>query len=212
MTNEKMNIHKALCELKILDNRIPKAIGACRFASTKKVASKMIGSETTEDFLATEKASWDKVMDLLRRREAIKRAVVLSNAVTKITVGGKSYTVAEAIELKNHGMDGKRKLHDRLAFVLNGEEALLERTNQEAERKADLYVQGLVGGKESKSEEVKTIRDGYLAGLVVELVDGVPGGAKEALKKLDDEINTFVVEVDAALSTSNALTEIEVEY
>jgi hypothetical protein len=212
MTTEKMNVHKALCELKILDDRIPKAINACKFVALKKVASKQVLSQGVEDFKETEKANLAKAMDLMRRREAIKRAVVLSNAITKVIVAGNEYTVAEAIELKNHGLDWKRKLRESLGYSIRMAEANLEATNAEAERKADAHVQGIANGKDIRAEEIKSIREGYLAGVLVEIVDTVPGGAKEMLKKLDDEINAFMVEVDSALSTSNALTELTIEY
>lgn len=36
MTTEKMTVHKALAELKVLDDRILAAIGACNLITTKK--------------------------------------------------------------------------------------------------------------------------------------------------------------------------------
>lgn len=212
MTTEKMNIHKALCELKILDERIEKAIKGCDFVGVKKVASKMVRSQTVEAFSEEEKSKYTKVEDLLKRRAAIKRAVVLSNATTKVVVGGVEYTVAEAIEMKNHGMDGKRLLRDSMSYELRIAENSVTTTNSDAERKADLHVQGIASGKDVKADEVKTIRDGYLAGIMVEMVDPLPGGVRKILEKLTEEISTFEVEVDAVLSTSNALTEITVEY
>lgn len=212
MTNETMNVHKALCELKILDSRIDSVIRSSTFVATKKVASKMVGSQLVDGFKVTERGNYGSAMDLIRRREAIKRAVVLSNATTKVMIAGKEYTVAEAIELKNHGLDGKKKLRDRIAFALRGAENNAEMANSEAERKADLHVQGIAGGKDMKPEEIKAIRDGYMAGMIVEVVDAIPGGARETLKQLDEELNSFYVEVDSVLSTSNALTKIEIEY
>lgn len=212
MTTETMNVHKALCELKILESRISSGIRACKFVSVKKKASKMVGSQSVEDFKNTERSNYDSVMCLIRRREAIKRAVVLSNATTKVVVAGKEYTVAEAIEMKNHGLDGKNKLRDCLSLALRQAEVTMESANAEADHKADAYIQGIAGGKELKSEEIKSIRDGYLAGLVVEVVDPMPGGARAVLEELTEEISAFLVEVDSALSTSNALTQITVEY
>lgn len=212
MTTEKMNVHKALCELKILDSRIKGAISDCTFVGLKKVASKQVMNQSVEDFKKIEKANFDRVIDLIRRREAIKRAVVLSNAVTKVMVAGKEYTVAEAIEMKNHGMDGKRMLCNTLSHSLRMAEVNMESTNADAERKADAHVQSIANGKDIRSDEVKALREGYLAGVLVELVDTVPGGAKEALRNLEDEINGFMVEVDSALSTSNAITELTIEY
>lgn len=104
MTTEKMTVHKALCELKTLDARIQKSIqqGTFVFAnkhSNNKVAGVSIGTYSEEI-----RAAYQSAKDLIARRDAIKRAVTLSNATVKVTIGGKEYTVAEAIEMKNHGM------------------------------------------------------------------------------------------------------------
>ena len=39
-------------------------------------------------------------MDLIKRRDAITKAIVASNAVTEVTINGETMTVASAIELK----------------------------------------------------------------------------------------------------------------
>lgn len=212
MTKEIMNVHKALCELKILEARIEKGIRDCDFVSNKKILSKMVGALTTEDFKESEAAKYQSVTDLIARKGAIKRAVVLSNATTKVLVGDVEYTVAEAIDLKQHGLDAKMLLREQLSNALRVAERTIEMANNDAERKADEYVKSIAGGKDVKSDEIDLIRKSYLNGLRVELVDAVPGGAREVLKKLDDEINHFMIEVDSVLSTSNALTQITVEY
>ena len=45
MTKETMNIHKALCELKILDDRINRAIDDCRYVGVTKIVSKRVGTK-----------------------------------------------------------------------------------------------------------------------------------------------------------------------
>lgn len=78
-TVEKMTIHKALCELKILDSRINNAISSARFCLANKHSNEKVNGVTVEEYQETMKASYNKASDLIRRREAIKRAVVLSN-------------------------------------------------------------------------------------------------------------------------------------
>ena len=104
MTTEKMTIHKALCELKTLDARITKCIGETEYVFANKHSNDKVNGMTVAAYCDEIKSGYQRVTDLIKRRDAIKRAVVLSNAVTKVTVGGKEYTVAEAIEMKNHGI------------------------------------------------------------------------------------------------------------
>ena len=89
------------------------------------------------------KSSYDKATDLIKRREAIKRAVVLSNAVTKVTVADKEYTVAEAIEMKNHGMDFKKLLKQKIKKQYDAAMAQIITENGKLEDKAENYVVGL---------------------------------------------------------------------
>ena len=56
------------------------------------------------DYKENIKSNYQKTMDLIRRRDALKRAVVNSNAETKVNVAGETMTVAEAIDKKNHGV------------------------------------------------------------------------------------------------------------
>lgn len=114
MTTEKMNVHKALAELKILDDRIVKAINSVEACISNKHSNTKVKGVDIKVYTGVMKSSYDKATDLIKRREAIKRAVVLSNAVTKVTVADKEYTVAEAIEMKNHGMDFKKLLKQKI--------------------------------------------------------------------------------------------------
>lgn len=212
MTTETMNIHKALCELKILDARVRNEIMSLGAVGVTKKVAQMVGSIKVETFTNEAKEQYQKISDLISRRAAIKKAVVLSNAQTNVTIGGKQYTVAEAIEMKNHGMEGKRSLMTHLANQLVDAERRVQAGNEKAERDADAYVQTVFGGKESKNNatEVAAARKSYLDMQVVEIVDTI--GVRKLIKGLDDEINNFMTEVDAALSVSNANTEIEINY
>ena len=212
MTVETMNIHKALCELKLLDARIIKAINACSFVDTKKVIVDNIRGKTSEQFKQTERDLLQSAEDLMARRTAIKRAVVLSNATTKVQVGGVEYTVAEAIEMKNHGMDGKRMLMTRMAQRMSSVEMAVDTHNAGAEAEADRYTASCLNGKEANAAEIAATRDHRLKSAQIELVDAVPNGIRNYIAKLEKEIGDFTTEVDAALSTSNATTMITIEY
>ena len=212
MTKETMNIHKALCELKLLDARIAKEVNALTAVGVTKKVAQMVGSRKVTDFTAAATDQYKKISDLIARRAAIKKAVVLSNAKTTVTIAGTEYTVAEAIEMKNHGLDGKKMLLTRLVAQLTGTETSVQMANDRAERDADAYVQSIFGGKDSKNNavEVAAARKAYLESQAVEMVDVLD--VRKLIQKLDDEINAFTSEVDSILSTSNANTNIEIEY
>lgn len=210
MTKETMNIHKALCELKILDDRIARAVDDCRYVGVTKIVSKRVGSQTVDEFCNSVKDGYKSAMDLIKRRQAIKTAVVKSNATTTVVIGGNTYTIAEAIEMKNHGLDGEKRMLRCMTLRLADAESNINTVRSALETRADAFIRDQTGGKESKGEDLLKMRQDYIAMQDVELVD--PLHIREIIKTLDEKISTFMSEVDSALQTSNAQTMIEIEY
>lgn len=213
MTTEKMSVHKALCELKTLDSRIQKSIQQAVFVFANKHANTKISGVPVGEYSAEVKAAYQSVKDLIARRDAIKRAVTLSNAAVKVVIGGKEYTVAEAIEMKNHGISHLQLLLRKLETDNQRARRESDNNNGEAlEGRADEYVKSLYGNVDMKgaSEEIKKVRADFIAAQTMEIVD--PIGIRTEMERLEKEINDFTVEIDSALSVSNALTELTIEY
>lgn len=217
MTIEKMTIHNALAELKTLDARIEKAIRETPYVLAAKHSAEKINGMSIADFKTQIKSCYQKATDLIARRDAMKRAVVLSNANTKITIGGNEYTVAEAIEMKNHGIEFKERLLNAMTYAYNDAQNDLSRNSGDSlERKAEQYVLAVIQAqpKDSKmtvdSDAMQSLRKTYIENNTYDLID--PLGVANVIKSLEDEINKFNTEIDAALSCSNALTVIEFEY
>ena len=212
MTNETMTVHKALAELKVLDNRINNAISSGDFVITKKNNQDTVKGKTVEQFKSKATEAFQKASDLIRRRNAIKNAVVVSNANTTVKIGDKDYTVVEAIEKKNHGMDYYVQLRDVLRQQFAKQKSELEKHNASLQQKAEQFVTGLMGGREVKTDSAEYISavDTYIKSNTMTLLD--PLGVEKKIEELDDMINMFLPEVDAALSVSNAVTTIIIEY
>ena len=213
MTTETMNIHQALVELKTLDKRIEAAINDSEWVIANKHSNTKISGVDLKDYAESIKSRHQKVTSLIARAEAIKRAVVNSNAVTKVLIAGREYTVAEAIEMKNHGIERKKKLIFRLHTDYAHAKAAADRVNgAELERRAGDYIRTMLGSTDVKgmTAEVQRMREEFIAAQTMELVD--PIGALKQMELLNEEITAFETNVDAALSVSNALTNIEVSY
>lgn len=217
MTHEKMTVHKALAELKTMDNRINTAINSVGYVFAVKHSAEKINGVPLATIKENIKSGYQKVKDLMARRDAMKRAVVLSNANTTIQIGNKEMTVAEAIEAKNHGMEYKKILRQRMINDWHIASNELERNSDEAiEKKAEQYVLSVIAAqpKDSKmsidSDAMKALRKDYIANNAYDLVD--PLGVTKIVDELLNEINEFETEIDAALSVSNAVTVIEFEY
>lgn len=211
MTNEKMNVHKALCELKILDSRIAKEVANFAPCGVTKAVAQRCGSVPVPDFIEDVRSKYDSINALISRRNAIKRAVTLSNAVAKVVIDGVEYTVAEAIEMKNHGLENLNYLRHKIESCYADATYSIARGNNELDHKADEYIKSVAGGdKKVMPEEIQKMRDNYVEPQTLQLVD--PLNSQKLISELSNEIDKFKAEVDSALSVSNAMTEIEIEY
>lgn len=157
---ENMTVHKALSELKVIDDRIKLAIVDGAFVKTNKHSNEKIGGLTIPDFEKVIQGDFDRVSDLIKRQAAIKRAVTLSNAVTKVSICDIEYTVAESIWMKNHGMDMEKTFLAYLKKQYAMAKEILEQQNGNAlEERAEKYVLGMYGQKEGKTnaDEIKDL-------------------------------------------------------
>ena len=217
MTNEKMTVHRALADLKTMDDRINKAIGAVPYVMAVKHSAEKINGVPVNEFKEKMKSNYQKVMDLIARRDAMKRAIVLSNATTKIKIGPKEYTVAEAIDMKNHSMEFRASLLRMASYNYDSAQNELNKNSGEAlEKRAEQYVLSVIQAqpKDSKmsvdSEAMKALRKTYLENNAYDLID--PLNIVKVIEDLRNQIDEFAAEIDAALSVSNALTVVEFEY
>lgn len=216
MTKETMTVHKALAELKVIDSRIEKAIGECTFATINKHCNTKIGGLELDAYRREQEDRYKSACDLMERRNTIKRAVVQSNARATVLICGKQYTVAEAIDMMNSGLEKKQRMLNQMAMQLRGaEQELAIRNGDELQRKADDYIKNMYGSQTELSKltgEMRTDRENFIAQQQWDLVTPMGMDIYKAIRELDKAIEDFLVEVDAALSVSNATTTIEIEY
>lgn len=213
MTTETMTIHKGLAELKILDERIKKEIKSGSYCAANKHSNDKINGISVEDFKKAVQSTYDKVTDLINRRKAIKKAIVLSNAKTTVKIADTEYTVAEAIEMKNHGIEFEKILLATMDISYANAKLTVEKQNgKELEERADQYVTAIYGQKDGKtnSADIEKVRKDFLEANSYEIID--PINIPEKSEELRNKIDSFMADVDSALSVSNALTKITIEY
>ena len=212
MTTEKLTIHRALSELKIIDSRISKAIGEGVFVTANKHSNAKINGMTIGELQSFMKSSLESITSIITRKNAIKRAVDLSNATTKVTINGAEMTVVEAINLKNHGLESKLALVNAMKkqYTLAINKATSD--NNTLNERAESYVIGMYGGKDTKTDPstITKAKQEFIEMNTIDIVDGVD--ILKTIKALEEEIFNFTSEVDATLSESNAITQITIEY
>ena len=213
MIKETMTIHKALSELKVLNSRITDEIMNTRYVVANKHSNQKIDGMTIADFVKENMAKYISVRALINRRNAIKRAITRSNASTFVNIGGETYTVAEAIDMKSCGVAYYQAL---LTAISSQNAAAVKTANNEngnkLEDRADTYIRSMYAGSDLKnmSDEIKSVRDSFISSQTYDVIDII--GTTTKMEELRNKIDSFMSEVDSALSVSNALTTIDVEY
>ena len=207
----KLLVHDALCELKVADKRIEKAIAECAYCAANKESSPKVNGVPVKEFEEEVKSKYQKITDLIARVEKIKAALSLSNAKTKITVDGKKMSVAEAIYMMQHGIGSKQALLVAMTRGLKTARGTIEFENgARLDERLDKYIQSVYGSKDKvTAEELDKASKDFKARNEYKLVD--PIGIVDKIAALTEEIDKFQAAVDSAIQISNATTYIEIE-
>lgn len=201
-----ISITRALAEIKSLNDRIEKGTRQAVFA-TVTVGGKTTNGQDLQTANNLMRSNLQSVQGLIARRQAVKGAIIRSNAVTTVTINGVEMSVAEAIERKG-SIDKERALMSVLQQQLGQVRSVVERNNVQMQGRIDTMLQAAVG-KERKAteEELEAISKPYTASNVTAPLD--PNGLEAVINKMEADINGFIFEVDFVLSEANAKTLIE---
>ena len=201
-----ISIARALVELKTLDSRINKITNQTQWIIFKTKNKNSNYSE--EEFKKSTLSEFQSLNDLILRRDNLKNAIMKSNSVVEVELGGNKMTVSQAIEYKKT-IDYKKKLLDTLKRQRQSVTIEYESHKQRVQNKIDDNIR-VICGKDSKPDEtvIKSVSEGITKGDPIEIFD--PIGLDKVIKEMETSIEDFTANVDYVLSESNALTTITV--
>lgn len=208
---QKMTIHRALSELKLIDSKIEKSINEICPIGMYQEGKLIDNFLPLEDFNKLTNAKYQSVNDLIERKNKIKSAIVKANAETIVTIAGKKYTIAEAInfkkviEIKKILLDKLVTYSDKIKSKVNFENDKIYKTALENAK----IILGKQGDDKVKAtdEDVKNIVDPFVKRNEYKIID--PLKIDTLIENLTNEIDSFEVDVDSVLSEINSLTFIE---
>lgn len=207
-----ISITEALNELKLYDARIRKAISNIKLVGAAKKSSDKVGIVSKDTFNERAKADYQSVTDLMANRNALKSAIVRANAVTDVTIAGKTMTRAEAIERKN-----SIEYEESLLLEMKRQYATtmdsVNKDNKKVDSKVDELITTLVGrdsDKKLSKEDQEAVEKPYREKNEFEFID--PIGIYDEMLALESDIDGFKSEVDTVLVLSNATSFIEVDF
>lgn len=207
-----------MTKVKNLDKQITSATVNSVFVSFK--------GELTKPADGADQASrkFQSIKDMIRYRSALKSAIIASNAVTPVTIGGQTRTVAEAIE-ERKSIQQRRYLLAQLKHQHSEAVSSVDQQNTRARQQLESPGSATAVGyndwdsapvrrqRGTRSPQVSDtgtgrLNDEYMKMHMkmhgVELYD--PINIKKQIEELESYINTFDEDIDVALSESNATT------
>lgn len=211
---KEITVTKALSDLNVLTGRIEKETDKLTVLSTKLKFKNVLKDKNinVDDFKNEVKANYQSILDLIKNRDIIKSAIILSNAKTKVVIADKEYTIAEAIDKKNRiALETDLLMKLKSEFVTKSKQ--VTNFNDKLEAQIDKEREIMLSGDNAKNKDiVKTAEELATAkreSNSVELVD--PLNIEKVINELEDGIMSFKAEVDQQLSVSNAITLIEID-
>ena len=195
-----VSVTQALSELKLLRSRIQHAINGSRLIALKKKRDMLDSNK----FAVEARASYQSFADLLARYNQLKAAIVLSNATTSVTIGDKTYTVADAVERKRT-IDFEKTM---LAIMKQQFEQVKREhethTVSEQARVERLLQSELSKDSKTNVEVITQLTETFLAQNKAEVLD--PLNLETKISEMNRSIEEFETKVDWVLSESNGRT------
>ncbi len=206
---EKMSLHRALSELKLIDSRIEKAIASIEPTGIMQKDKLVNQIYKKEEFDKEAKSKLQSVNDLIERKNAIKSAIVKANSVTEVTINNVVMTIADAINFKQ-SISFKKALINTLEQKYRIAKVALERSNKQVEENILKLATSALQKDNVKinDSDAVSITEPYLLKNQYHLVD--PLKVETLIETLENEVNSFESVVDATLSEINAVTFIEI--
>lgn len=209
MTNTTdMTVARALAELKLLDSKIQRTINGATFIGAEVGKKVSAGFKSVDEIANRAKSDYQSSQDLIKRRNVIKSAIVVSNAQTKVKVADVEMTVAEAIERKTT-IEYDKTLLNKMKRLYSDYVRMVDQTNEDVKERLDRHLETLFGKEGKASAQAnEDIVKAFKADNEAKLVD--PLNLKDKIEKLESEIEDFESEVDFTLSEINVLTRIAI--
>lgn len=206
-----ITVTDALAELTLLEKRINSAkadLGNNNLITFVEIGQVPTGYKSREEYNSKARAALQRVDALIGRRRTIKRAIVLSNATTMVSIANEEMTVAEAIEMKNFIAYYEIVLdtmHTTYRTTLSKYEQAQGRVKERLDK---LAIEVLGRNANTATDRYQSLADSFLAREGVELLD--PANLAEENERRQNFIEEFKSTCDRVLSISNARTIIEV--
>lgn len=210
MAEKTLSVYEALIEISRLNDKIEKFNSSSTmplFLACATESAKYIEGMEKEKYINLLKSNYDSCRHLISNLSEYKAKVALSNALTTITVGGKEYTIAEAIQRKQN-IDTEIRFLRMIETQLKDVNTKITAKNNTVKAGLTEYLEK-VKSETATPEEIDKLTNIYNEKNLFILVD--PYGITETIDEKRQELETFLSDVDTKITASNCSTMITVD-
>lgn len=204
-TTKTITMHQLLADIKLTKSKL-ESIDNKLFVSSKKHADTTIQDMPIEKVNGILTGNLDSIRHLISNLTAYETARYLSNSSTMVEIGGMNMTVADAIKRKENIV-----YEEKLLRALENQYKSIQRNINNANEKVQADAKSRIDAVKTDSmsaTELMALMQTDIDNNTVEIVD--PNNIADVISEMRDAIEKFKTNVDAALSTSNAITTVTV--
>ena len=223
-TETEMTVYAALSKRKLYAKRLEelKKTSSSRetlYVGVRNASTQSINGKTIEEYENTLKANYDRNVAILTNYYNLTAAITQSNAVTPITIGGMTMTVAEAIVRYTHLNEEIAMINAIMSEVAKAESKVsIANTDYLSDERIEAYVKDTMASlpesvtkdmSETTSNEIREkFRQEYIDRNTTILID--PYKHAGSITERRDKIEAFVNEINEKLNVCNMTTVIKV--
>ena len=203
VTSHEISGARLMVEIKTVKKRLEKVLDNNTFIDQQKHDEKKgVGKRI--------QSQWQRVSDLMQRFQNLKFAQLQHNNTATINMNNQTYTIAQALAMKEHIIGLKEQVLDKLKRDRLDVERSMERSNSRMESNLqDLLrtsFQSSTNNNVNHNDTIAQISNSFRSSNQVHKID--PIGIDNRIEELENEIENFRREIDFKLSEVNAITKV----
>ena len=205
-----MTLYEALSKKKIYEDKVRK-LERFRLVDIKKKYDDVNNAgKDINDIREIIVAGYQSTVAILNNYITLKAAINEANAITKVEIAGKEYTIANAIA-RQRGLDQEEAMYSRMLSNINAINTEVENINSKylSPDAISRYISSVLGDSKKSDELIRQVTEDYKKEHEVEDYD--PLNTEELATKKLEEIAQFREEIHYKLTQVNCTTEITVE-
>ena len=213
-----ITLTEALSKVKLYEKKIEKLISEIRnkkflladiATGTSNIEKPLeLSKQNYKEFEKLAQAKIDKINDYLDLKAKLQGLISQANAVSKVIINNKEYTIHQAISRKRN-IDTEKEVLEAILSNFGYTKRVLDKKQEETNAKIESLLDTNLSSDAKNKDNTSNVYKELLSIYSVNLID--PLNIENYIQDKYDEIEAFELEVDTKLNIANATTLITID-